>query len=123
MNNPKQACIYCGARATRWCDLVIGFDNSGGTLATLETPVFRCDAPLCEAHAVKKGAIFIDGSPEVTCIESIDHCCGHESFWHEDTRGGWYEDPERWEPISADEAQRRRYRNRCLASGPLKLHL
>jgi hypothetical protein len=115
-----QTCIYCGARATVWCDLVIGFNNANGELATLDTEVFRCDAPLCEAHAAHKGTIFFSGSPEVAGAETIDHCCDHEEHWREDILKEWHKDAERWEPIDADEAQRRRYRHRCLAAGPLK---
>lgn len=116
----QQACIYCGSKAVRWCDLVIGFDNSKGPLASLDTPVFRCDAPLCERHAVFMGNIFFHGSGGAGC-ESVDHCCNHEDYWREGMAGGWHPDKERWEPISADEAERRRYRHRCIASGPLRL--
>lgn len=120
---PAHFCIYCAAPATRWCDLVIGFDNSDGPLiASLDTTeIYRCDAPLCEAHASFKGNIFFSGSREVSGVESIDHCYGHEEFWIEGIGGRWHKDTERWEPIDADEAARRRYRHVCQARGGLKL--
>ena len=100
---------------------MIGFDNSGGPLASKDTEIFRCDAALCDKHAVHKGTIFFSGSAEVAGVETIDHCCGHEEHWNEGLRGYGHYDTERFEPISREEAERRRYRHRCLASGPLKL--
>lgn len=117
----SDACIYCDAPATRWCDVVLGFDNADGPLASLDTEIFRCDAPLCEAHAVHLGTIFFHGSPAVTGAETIDHCCEHEQFWTQDVAGEWTSTPERFGPISKDEAARRRYKHRCQAAGPLRL--
>ncbi|CAN5297235.1 hypothetical protein BH10PSE16_BH10PSE16_01030 [soil metagenome] len=104
----KTVCIYCAAPATRWCDLVLGFDSAGGPLATLKTQFYRCDAPLCPAHAVFKGNIFFSGSKAVAGMESIDHCQGHAP----DVGG--------LKPISADEAKQLRHRHRCLAGEPLR---
>ena len=104
----KATCIYCAAPATRWCDLVLGFDSAGGPLATLKTEIYRCDAPLCKDHAVFKGNIFFSGSKEVRGMETVDHCQGHAPG-----EGGL-------KPISASEAKQLRYRHRCLAGEPLR---
>jgi hypothetical protein len=118
------ACIYCGAKAERWCDLVIGFtDPDGDGLFAMDDQheILRCDAPLCEAHADHQGNIFFSGTPKVAGVESIDHCCGHrDEGWAQAIDGGWLRNPERFDAISDEEASARRYRHRCSAK-PLRL--
>lgn len=60
----KAACIYCGARAVRWCDFIIGFeDTHADGLCHSGESILRCDAPLCLDHAVpdKDGSEPVDG--------------------------------------------------------------
>lgn len=107
-----QKCIYCGAKATRWCDLVLGFsDPDGDGLYSTEdgSELLRCDAPLCQDHAVEKGRVFFSGHPSIAGVETIDHCCGHAG------------DERHMRPITATDAQRMRYQHRCCAAGPLRL--
>jgi hypothetical protein len=83
--------------------------------------ILRCDAALCEAHADHQGTIFFSGTPAVSGVESIDHCCGHaDEGWAQDVAGGWYRNPDRLQPITHEEAAALRYRHQCTAR-PLTL--
>jgi hypothetical protein len=108
---PTQTCIYCSAKAARWCDFVLGFeDKRGDGLFSLKEgdKLERCDAPLCEGHARHLGHIHFSGRWPVGGTESIDHCVGHTGSDH-------------WRPLRAGEAEQLRYRHRCQAAGGLQL--
>ena len=78
MSDP--VCISCGNAASLLCDYVIG-NELLGTIPTpyigLESALYTCDAPLCGSCAKHVGSIFFDGAPEVTGVESVDHCPVH----------------------------------------------
>lgn len=105
MNEP---CIYCGERSVLLCDFLLGFtDPDGDGLYSSKdgSAMLRCDAPLCLAHAANKGAISASGRQGF--YDTIDHCIGHDGDG--DMR-----------PITPEQAQALRYRNRCGAV-PLRL--
>lgn len=111
--NPVQACIYCRARAVRWCDLILGFtDPDGDGLFSFDdgSEFLRCDAPLCEAHAVFQHNLHFSGAWPAGGNESVDYCCGHEDV-----------ELDRWRAMSEEEARGIRFRHQCIASGPLRL--
>lgn len=109
----KASCIYCGEKATRWCDYLLGFNSTNcpdGRMASIETPLLHCDAGLCEKHAVYKGWIHFHGSAAVRGFESVDWCCGHS-------------DDEMLKPLTPEQVEIIRYRHRCEAMGPGRLRL
>jgi hypothetical protein len=124
MSEAQTTCIYCGAQAARWCALIIGFtdpDGDGLCSGDGSHELLRCDAALCEAHADFQGNVFYCGTPRVSGVESIDHCCGHrEDGWEQAVDGSWIRNPDRFAPITEEEAARVRYRHRCKSHG-LKL--
>lgn len=109
MRQESEGCIYCGAIAARWCDFVIGFtDPDGdGLFSTADgSELVRCDAPLCDQHSAFQYNFHVSGQRGWN--ESVDFCHGHDPL--EDC----------FAPITTEEAERVRYRNRCLAR-PLRL--
>jgi hypothetical protein len=107
---PVQKCIYCGAKAVRWCDFVLGFEDKhgDGLYHSFDDPIERCDAPLCEEHARYIGNIHFKGPPPIGGFETVDHCVGHDGY-------------REWRPLLAGEAEQLRYRHRCQAAGSLRL--
>ena len=111
----NKTCIYCDAKAVRWCDYVIGFnaenaDHRGVMKSIKNCVIYRCDSGLCAEHAVFKGNIFFDGSPKVTGVESVDWCIGHHV-------------PDRisFNPVTKEEVEGIRRRHRCQAKGAFKI--
>jgi hypothetical protein len=103
-------CIYCGAKAERWCDFVLGFvDPDGDGLYAMDGlhSIEKCDAPLCLAHARHVGNFFASGKRGWN--ETVDHCHTHP--------------PNEWwaAASSADEIDRWRVQHRARALGGLRL--
>lgn len=114
----SKTCIYCGAKATVWCDYVLGHDDDGsGALPGWDTPLHRCDAGLCADHSVEVMRIHLSGASSVAGVLTVDHCIGHGI--DEDIGGSRRGFLRR--PITGDEAKRLRYRHRCQAGAGLGL--
>jgi len=60
-------CIYCDNdnEATKYCDFVIGINTD----AKIGEKIFRCDAPICDKHALQIGFIHAK-----KFTETIDYC-------------------------------------------------
>lgn len=75
-------CICCGKEATLLCDYPLGYQIAGTiprAYIDMDSAMFTCDAPLCQACAKHVGNRFFDGVPEVTGVESIDYCPEHSA--------------------------------------------
>lgn len=82
-------CLFCGATSTLLCDHVIGWERLRRDMpASLRDvraeavpirwrKVHTCDAPLCEACAVRAGAMHVNMRPRHLWI-TTDYCPGHE---------------------------------------------
>ena len=60
-------CLWCGGKATAWCDVVFGHERDSEGLIRLELESFGCDAPMCDQHRRHIGHIgrdTIDACPE-----------------------------------------------------------
>lgn len=115
----KDGCIYCAAKAVRWCDFIIGFtdpDGDGlfsapswlGGAAGQDSELLRCDAPLCIEHTNARGWVHFKAPKPIGGFESIDWCKGHTEEEH-------------MRPITRGDAEQVRYRHRCIARPGLVL--
>lgn len=111
MSAAGKTCIYCGAKATAWCDFVLGFEDThgDGLMHSIDQTIERCDAALCDEHGRQVGQIHFSGKWPVGGTETIDHCAGHDG------------QDEHWGPLLIGQADQIRYRHVCMARGGLRL--
>lgn len=87
-----QKCIFCGGKADTLCDTALGWERKRGQMEK-EVPgllgcaawgipiryrlVHTCDAPLCQACAVRQGMMHVRLRYSGSFSDSIDYCPGH----------------------------------------------
>ena len=85
----NDACLACGAPATKLCDFVLGFQ----IVRTLPHPcmddsaMWRCDAPLCVRHAAHVGNVFMCGKFPGAGADTVDRCPVHGDPSRHDEEG------------------------------------
>lgn len=68
------ACAVCGARATRLCDFPIGWLSEPGRRGEASAWMYRCDVPLCDAHARQDGSSRWSRELAEVGVQGVDLC-------------------------------------------------
>jgi hypothetical protein len=70
-------CWWCGAEATRLCDVLIGMERRKDNTLILQEP-YTCDAEFCAKHGRQVAHLHLRGTGKKP--DSVDACCEHVSI-------------------------------------------